>query len=171
MHRTILHTAKGAWVSEEYDRYKRAQAARWLEYVGKIRSECDSLEDSIQAAHDRATGLSGMDYSMPAVSSSPSSDAIPNSVIRMQSMVSDLCARLGELVEEQQAAEAALSCMQDVAGREALRRHYLNGQTWESTCVAMAYTYDGMMTLRRRALVELYDHMPTKWRDPVHPAI
>lgn len=158
-------------MSEEYDRYKRAQAARWLEYVGTLRGECDSLEDSIQAAHDRASGLSGMDYSAPAVSSSPSPDSIPDAVIMVQSMVSELCARLGELVEEQRSAEEALACMQDAAGREALRRHYLNGQAWESTCVAMAYSWDGMMKLRRRALVELYDHMPAKWRDPMHPAI
>lgn len=158
-------------MSEEYDRYKRAQAARWLESVGKLRGECDSLEDSIQELHDRAAGLKGMDYSAPAVSSSTSPDALPNAVIRVQDMVSELCARLGELMEEQRAAEEALACMQDVAGREALRRHYLNGQTWEGTCVAMAYTYDGMMTLRKRALAELYDHMPAKRRDPMHPAI
>lgn len=158
-------------MSEEYDRYKRAQAARWLESVGKLRGECDSLEDSIQELHDRAAGLKGMDYSTPAVSSSTSPDALPNAVIRVQDMVSELCARLGELMEEQRAAEEALACMQDVAGREALRRHYLNGQTWEGTCVAMAYSWDGMMKLRRRALVELYGHMPAKWRDPVHPAI
>ena len=158
-------------MSEEYDRYKRAQAARWLEHVGKLRGECESLEDSIQAAHERAAGLSGMDYSTPVVSSSSSPDSIPNAVVRIQSMVSDLCVRLGELMEEQSAAEKALARMQDVTGREALRRHYLNGQAWSECCREMGYSYDGMMDIRRRSLLEVYEFMPCGKRDPLHRAM
>ena len=35
----------------------------------------------------------------------------------------------------------------------------------------MGYTLNGMMKLRRRAVTEFYDVMPTEWRDPRHPAL
>lgn len=171
MHGTILHTAKGAWLTEEYDRYKRAQASRWLEHVRRLGGKCRALQREVEEQRALASGLKGLDYSAPVVRSSASADGTPEAVIRLLDVIEEYCTELAGYVDEQHAAHAALNDMSDELGAEALKRHYLCGQSWESCCVAMGYTWDGMMSLRRRAVLELYDHMPAEWRDPAHQAV
>lgn len=158
-------------MTEEFDKYKRRQAAAWLESVAKLREHCAALQTEIDDVRQSASGLSGMDYSAPAVSKSPSADSIPNAVVRIQSLISDYCTELASSLEERKKAHDALARMEDKAHASALRRHYLAGQPWELVCVEMGYSWDGMMKLRRRALVEAYDVMPVDRRDPMHPAV
>ena len=171
MHGTILRTAKGAWLTEEYDRYKRAQASRWLEHVRRLGGKCRALQREVEEQRALASGLKGLDYSAPVVRSSASADGTPEAVIRLFDVIEEYCTELADYVEEQHAAHAALNDMSDELGAEALKRHYLCGQSWESCCVDMGYSWDGMMSLRKRAVLELYDHIPTEWRDPLHQAV
>lgn len=158
-------------MSEEYDRYKRAQAARWLEHVRKLGTKCRSLQAEIDGQREMASGLSGMDYSAPAVKSSPTPDAVPNAVIRLQRLISDYCTELVGYVDEQRRAHDALSRIENAEQAEALKRHYLLGQRWEECCVAMGYSCEGMKSLRYRGLLAVYGVMPQEWRDPVHRAV
>lgn len=158
-------------MSEEYDRYKRAQAARWLEHVRRLGGKCRALQREVEEQRELASGLKGLDYSAPAVSASSSPDGIPNAVALLLEAIEDYCTELAGYVAEQKAAHDALNSMSDELGAEALKRHYLCGQSWESCCVDMGYSWDGMMSLRKRAVLELYDHIPTEWRDPLHQAV
>lgn len=158
-------------MTEEYDRYKRAQAARWLEHVRKLGTRCRSLQAEIDAQREIASGLSGIDYSKPAVQSTSTPDSVPNAVIRLQGLISDYCTELVGYVDEQKRAHDALSRMDNAEQAEALKRHYLLGQSWELCCVEMGYSYDGMMKLRGRGMLSLYPHIPLEWRDPSHPAV
>lgn len=158
-------------MSEEYDRYKRAQAARWLEHVRRLGGKCRSLQREVEEQRELASGVKGLDYSAPAVSASSSPDGIPNAVALLLETIEDYCTELAGYVAEQKAAHDALNAMSDELGAEALKRHYLCGQSWESCCVEMGYSWDGMMSLRKRAVLELYDHIPMEWRDPLHQAV
>lgn len=158
-------------MTEEYDRYKRAQASRWLEHVRRLGGKCRALQREVEEQRALASGLKGLDYSAPVVRSSASADGTPEAVIRLLDVIEEYCTELEGYVDEQHAAHAALNDMPDELGAEALKRHYLCGQSWESCCVAMGYTWDGMMSLRKRAVLELYDHMPAEWRDPAHQAV
>lgn len=158
-------------MSDEYDRYKRAQAARWLEHVRKLGARCRALQAEIESQRELASGLRGMDYSAPAVSSSPSADAVPNAVVKLQSMISDYCTELSGYIDEQRRAHVTIGMMDNAEQAEALKRHYLMGQRWEECCVAMGYSWDGMKTLRYRGLLSVYPLMPLEWRDPAHQAM
>lgn len=158
-------------MSEEYDRYKRAQAARWLEHVRRLGGKCRALQREVEGQRELASGVKGLDYSAPAVSASSSPDGIPNAVALLLDTIEDYCTELAGYVAEQKAAHDALNAMSDELGAEALKRHYLCGQSWESCCVDMGYSWDGMMKLRRRALLSAYEAMPTEWRDPTHQAV
>ena len=158
-------------MSDEYDRYKRAQAARWLEHVRRLGGKCRALQREVEEQRALASGLKGIDYSAPVVRSSASADGTPEAVIRLLGVIEDYCTELAGYVAEQKAAHDALNAMSDELGAEALKRHYLCGQSWESCCVEMGYSWDGMMSLRKRAVLELYDHIPMEWRDPMHQAV
>lgn len=158
-------------MSEEYDRYKRTQAARWLEHVRRLGGKCRALQREVEEQRALASGVKGLDYSAPLVRSSASADGMPDAVARLFGVIDEYCSELAGYVDEQRAAHSALDAMADELGAEALKRHYLNRQTWEECCVEMGYSWDGMMSLRKRAVLELYDHMPPEWRDPVHKAV
>ena len=158
-------------MSEEYDRYKRAQAARWLEHVRCLGGKCRALQREVEEQRELAAGVKGLDYSAPSVSASSSPDGIPNAVALLLETIDDYCTELAGYVAEQKAAHDALNAMSDELGAEALKRHYLCGQSWESCCVYMGYSWDGMMKLRRRALLSAYEVMPPEWRDPAHQAV
>ena len=158
-------------MSEEYDRYKRAQATRWLEHVRRLGGKCSALQREVEEQRELASGVKGLDYSAPAVSASSSPDGIPNAVALLLETIEDYCTELAGYVAEQKAAHDALNAMSDELGAEALKRHYLCGQSWESCCVDMGYSWDGMMSLRKRAVLELYDHIPMEWRAPLHQAL
>lgn len=158
-------------MSDEYDAYKRAQATRWLEHVRRLGGKCRALQREVEEHRELASGLKGLDYSAPAVSASSSPDGIPNAVALLLETIEDYCTELAGYVAEQKAAHDALNSMSDELGAEALKRHYLCGQSWESCCVDMGYSWQGMMSLRKRALAMAYDVMPTERRDPMQPAI
>lgn len=158
-------------MSDEYDAYKRAQATRWLEHVRRLGGRCLALQAEIEEQRALASGLTGIDYGRDLVQSSPTADALPNAVSRLIDLIRDYCAELAEYVDEQRQAHAAINSVPDETCAEALSRHYLAGETWEQCCVSMGYTWDGMMKLRRRAVLMAYDAMPTAWRDPMPPAL
>ena len=157
-------------MTEEYERYKASMAAQWLEHVAKVGRRLRALEDEIAAQRANAEGVQAVCYdAMPRASSD--GQALPNAVIRLQELIADYLTEQAEYVEVQRDAHERLRSLDDPACSECLTRHYLLGATWEQCCVKMGYTWDGMMSLRRRALANAYDAMPTEWRDPMHPAV
>lgn len=126
------------------------------------------LADEQRAA---ASGLRGIDYSAVRVAASPSPDAIPDAVARMEEAaesLAELAARIGEF---RRRAAAALALMENPVEAAALSRYYLQGWTWERTCCDMGYSYSRMMVIHRSALLHAYDVMPCAERDPLAHAI
>lgn len=158
-------------MTEEYERYRRSQAARWLEHVRGLGNRIRTLQSEIEAQRDIAAGVQAVCYDGMPKSPNASADAIPNAVAALQELIADYLTEQAGYVEEQRDAHEALRMIDDAECSECLTRHYLLGDTWEQCCVRMGYTWDGMMSLRRRSLLAAYDFMPTEWRDPMHRAI
>ena len=158
-------------MTEEYEQYRRAQAARWLEHVMSLGSRVRALRAEIEEQRAVASGLKAIVYDGMPRQTCAYGDAIPDAVIRIQELIRDYCSELAGYVDEQREAHDALAKIGDESRRSALTLHYLAGRSWEEVCVEMRYSYRRIMEIRAEALCELYDHMPPEWRDPMHPAL
>ena len=156
-------------MTDEWTRYRIAQASRWLEHVRRLGQRVDTLREQADAARDAAAGLKGIDYS--SVRGGSTGDRMADAVSRVQAAVEGYVSEAAAYEDERAEASARLSAMGDEAAHAALVRHYLLGRSWEECCVEMSYTYDGMMKLRKRGLDEAYDLMPQGWREKIEPAI
>lgn len=159
-------------MTPELEAYRIGQAEAWLEKVRKTMSYAASLEESAAAQYAMADGLRGIAYDRDRVKVSPTPDAIPNAVANHV----DLGDKFSEVADNarKRASEAveAFDRMDDPTEATCLRLYYVDAlETWEHVCVRMHYTYDGMMKLRRRAVLHVYDVMPHSERDPMPPAI
>lgn len=157
-------------MTEEFDRYRHDLASAYLEHVKSIAMEVKCLEERIDEYRERMCFVKGASYDgMPH--SAPYPDAIPDAVAKLHDMVAEYCSKLADYAEEQRDAGDALANLSRTEYRVALSKHYLRCVPWEQVCVDMGYTWDGMMSLRRKAVAELYDYVPLEWRDPRHRAI
>ena len=158
-------------MTPEYEQYCIEQAEAWLAKVRKAVAYANQLEESAAAHFARADNLKGIDYSAVRVQSSQAADAIPRAVIAHI----EAAEKLGELSEDARRrvdeAASALALMDDATEASCLQLYYVDAlDTWEHVCVRMHYSYDGMMKLRRRALVHAYAVMPHIERNPTYRA-
>ena len=158
-------------IVDEYANYKIDQAHAYLERIRKMGEDCAALQAEVDDARDRAGGLKGIDYAKDRVKSSPTDDAMVDAIERIHVAIRDYVVKLSELLDVRKAASDALNLMDDYTEAKALRLRYICNWKWERICTEMNYTWDGMMTLRRRALNSYWDVMPLQERDPLQPAI
>ena len=159
-------------MTEEWEQYRYAQARAWLEHIRALGERVDSTKALIDSERNMMDGVRGIDYgaSNGGGSSSPD-DAMVNAIAKMQRHIAEYAALLSEYEDERYDARNHLAKMEGHAERQALTYRYLLGWSWDDVCAAMFYTHDGMMKLRRRAIVSAYDVMPLEWRDPVQHAL
>ena len=158
-------------MTPEYEQYCIDQSEAWLAKVRKTVGYAKRLEESANDIKMRADNLKGIDYSAVRVQSSPTADAIPNAII----LADEMKGTLGELSENARKrvdnAARSLALMDDPTEAACLQLYYVDAlETWEHVCVRMHYSYDGMMKLRRRALLHAYGVMPHIERDPTYRA-
>ena len=158
-------------MTEEWERYRRAQAAKWLGHVERLGKRADTMRAEIEAERDAAAGLRAIRYDGMPKPPNAAADALPDAVARIQERIAEYEERLAAYERERWAAQDALAGMGDPMEYRALSYHYLLGWPWERCCVEMGYSYDGMMKLRARALCSAYDLMPCEWRDPMERAL
>ena len=159
-------------IDEELQRYRIEQAEAWLVRVRKTAGYAKRVSESAEAVMARADNLRGIDYSAVSVSTSPTADAIPDAVILAEELGETMQVISATARDRVTAAAEALSRMEDPTEATCLQLYYVDAyDTWERVCVDMHYSYDGMMKLRRRALLSAYDVMPHSERDPRQPAV
>ena len=151
-------------------RWRADQAERWLRYVRSLGSRISTLQCEIDAQRALAESARSI-WPDDLPKTAPNHDQLPNAVVALIELIADYCVELQGYVEEQHQTHEALSGIEDEAIRVALTSYYLLGKSWELCCTEMNYTWDGMMKLRRRALLAAYEVMPRAWRDPVSRAI
>lgn len=158
-------------MDDELERYRSEQAHAYLERIRRMGDDCAGLQALIDDAYYRAEGVRGIDYSMVHVSTSTSTDAVPDAVAQLQEWIRDYVTDLAAYEDERHAAHKSLMLMPDQTEARALRFRYLMGWKWERICNEMDYSWQGMMTLRSRALVHYWEVMPRSERDAIPPAI
>lgn len=159
-------------MNDELERYRIEQAEAWLEGVRKAVGYAARLEESAAAQYELADGLRGIDYSRDMVSASSTPDAIPNAVANHVDM-GDKFKQISD-DSKRRVIDAAerIARLPDATEATCLHLYYVDAlDTWEHVCVRMFYSYDGMMKLRRRAMLHAYDVMPHTERDPRPPAV
>lgn len=161
----------GGLLDEELTRYRADQAHAYLERIRRMGEDCAGLRQMVDDARDRASGLKGIDYSAVRVSSSSDGDQMVNAVEFIRAAICDYVETLRAYEGERHRAADALDDMDDATEAKALRLRYLLGWEWEAVCVDMHYSWQGMMSLRRRALASYWEVMPHEWRDPMQSAI
>lgn len=143
------------------DEVKAIVAAGYAEHVRDIvlsrdliASEIDNLKSQLLPK-----GISIGDK----VRTSPTADTIPDGVIKLQELIAEYTTKTVEYVDEIRDMHNALLHV-EVIPRTALTKHYIHLMTWEEVCVSMRYSYRGIMAVRKRGLVELYDYIPVEYR-------
>lgn len=147
----------------EFDEWKAEQAAKWLRHIRELKHDIARLEDDIEVQRSLALP-SGIDYSRPSVQTSPSQDAIPNAVIRLEESIAQYTTELVGYLDEKQQARECISRLGDARYRAVLSLYYINGHSWETVGDKMGYAPDWCRQLRDESLPIVHDVMPTEWK-------
>lgn len=150
------------------DEVKAIVAAGYAEHVRDVVMSIRLVEDEITEleTHLGVSAISTGDR----VATSPTDSTIPDGVARLIELVEKKQTRLIEYVETYNEMSDALEQIEETA-RKAFTYHYLHLRTWEEVCVSMHYSYRGMMDVRKRGLIQLYDVMPVEYRDVLPKSI
>ena len=158
-------------MDEEYRRYLIEQSKRYMMNVRSLNHSIRMLRSEIEELESLATGLKGVDYTRDVVKVSPSNDAIPNAVIKLDSLKSEYVEELDGYLGEQARAHEALSHIEPLLA-ELLTLRYLEGKPWAEVAERMLYDEDHVRKyLHETALVALHPYIPHPWRDPLHQAV
>lgn len=144
---------------------RRICATAYLEHVRSLKTRIDALQEEIDLNSDM---LGTTTRYREKVSKSGDPKSFENSVIRLHDLIEDYCTELAEYVDEQHVAHDVMRRLSRPEYARALTAYYVRGKSWELCCVDMGYTWQGMMSLRKKAVQEVYDFMPEAWRrDPI----
>jgi hypothetical protein len=137
-------------------------AAEYLKHIRSIGHRIAALREEIdeQRSFVELTGV-GMDE---RVSSSVSVDKFERAAIELRELIDDYANEQLAYVEEQHDAHTRLHKMKNSLHVQVLVEYYLLGKSWEQICVDTSYSWQGLMTLRRKALHSFYDYIPEEYR-------
>lgn len=153
----------------EWDDWRVEQAHAYLERVRRMGADCAGLRRLVEDARANLGAVRGLDYSRGGGGAQTAGDdAIVNEIAAVQESVQTYVTRLAEYEDERHRAAMTVDRMPDPTEARVIRLRYLLGWKWENICVEVGYSYDGIMKLRRRALVSFYEVMP---RDAIPRAL
>ena len=152
----------------EWDDWRVEQAHAYLERVRRMGADCAGLRRLVEDARANLGAVRGLDYSRGGGSQTAGDDAIVNEIAAVQESVASYVTKLAEYEDERHRAAMAVDRMPDPTEARVIRLRSLLGWKWENICVEVGYSYDGIMKLRRRALVSFYEVMP---RDAIPRAL
>ena len=150
----------------EFDEWKAEQAAKWLRHIRELKHDIARLEDDIEVQRSLALP-SGIDYSRPSVQTSPSQDAIPNAVIRLEESIAQYTTELVGYLDEKQQARECISRLGDARYRAVLSLYYVNGHSWATVGEKVGYSEVHCKELRSEALPSVYEVMPREYRTKI----
>lgn len=155
----------------EYERYRYEQALKYLNHVKSLNDRINAKQDAIEDYRGKLACIKAMDYSADNVQVQSRGDAIPEGVARLLDMIDECTDLICEYAKEQKRAMRALEKLSRYEYEQLLEKHYLRGKDWSMVAREMNYSYDWIMSMRRLAIIELYDHMPCEFRDSMPPAM
>lgn len=153
----------------EWDDWRVEQAHAYLERVRRMGADCAGLRRLVEDARANLGAVRGLDYSRGGGGTQTAGDdAIVNEIAAVQESVQAYVTRLAEYEDERHRAAMTVDRMPDPTEARVIRLRYLLGWKWENICVEVSYSYNGIMKLRRRALMSFYEVMP---RDAIPRAL
>lgn len=156
-------------MTSAWDDWRVEQAHAYLERVRRMGADCAGLRRLVEDARANLGAVRGLDYSRGGGGTQTAGDdAIVNEIAAVQESVQAYVTRLAEYEDERHRAAMTVDMMPDPTEARVIRLRYLLGWKWENICVEVGYSYDGIMKLRRRALVSFYEVMP---RDAIPRAL
>lgn len=150
------------------DDVKALIAAGYAEHVRDVALSLTMIEEDIERCESHLKP--GAASTSERVDVSPRPDAIPDGVAELEGLLNEKNDRLIEYVRVNREFSNTLEQIETTA-KIAFTYHYLHLKTWEEVCVKMNYSYQGMMTIRRRGLIQLYDVMPIEYRNVLPSAL
>lgn len=156
---------------DELEAYHYEQAKRWLEHVAKLKYALSSSRDMLEMFGALADQARGIDPTMENVTGGGHTDRLADAITKLDEARAQWQANLSAYAYEADDASRRIECLEDAAERSALLLHYVHGKPWERVCVQMDYSYDGIMDVRRRAVLHVYQYMPLEWRDRKYNAL
>ena len=153
----------------ELEQYHYEQAKRWLEHVAKLKfalTSSEAMVDMFNAYH-----LKAIDYRNEYVTGGSNDSRLEEVIHNLDEAKKQWEANLVAFQAEAVDAAKRVAQLEDPAESCALMLHYVDGKPWEHVCIQMNYSYDGIMDLRKRAVLHTYEHMPLEWRDRKYNAL
>lgn len=150
-------------MTTEYDEWKAEQAAAWLRHIRELKHDIARLEDDIEVQRSLALPR-GIDYSVPRVAASPSADAIPNAVARLEESIAQYTTELVGYLDEKEQARDCISRLGDARHRAVLGLYYVNGHSWATVGDKVGCSEARCREIRMEALPMVYEVMPREHR-------
>jgi len=157
-------------MEESMQRYREDQARRYLASIYDLAEDIEEKKADIEYKREMISGLDGIDYSKPIVTSSANGDKTLNGVIQVQEMIRKTTALIAEWASRVKEADDHLRLM---GGKEArvLRYRYLQNKAWPEVAKRMGVSERQAQRLAKDALFCFYDYMPCNERERLEQAI
>ena len=153
--------------------YREARIECSLKYLQEVRDLAvrhRATDAYIRSLYEDAEGVGGIDYSRAMVSTSPTPDAIPNSVALLVEMKARAEEDAAEYFARKREARTLLDEMDGTYGRLLMLR-YVTVLPWARVADVLNYSEDWCKHMLPDALCEFYGYLPHVYRMPEQPAI
>lgn len=156
---------------DEWQQYCYDQAKAWLEHISKLKYAERASKNMVELYTSLLDSANGIDYTREHVSGGQYTDRVADVIVKLDEAKLEWEANLVAYTNEAIDAAQRIEQLEDKAEMQALLLHYVDGKTWEKVCVQMDYSYENIMLIRRRGVLNMYDLMPLDWRDPRPSAV
>lgn|GEM_PF-3396644 len=146
-------------MTPEYREARIECAEKYLKEIQSLAVKHRATIEYIRSLEEDAQGVGGIDYSRVLVQTSPTPDAIPNSVALLIEMKREAEADAAEYFERKRDARRRLDEMDGTYGR-LLMLYYVTVLPWARVAEVLNYSEDWCKHMRPDALCEFYDHLP-----------
>jgi hypothetical protein len=157
-------------MTPEYRELRIEHAERYLREVRDLAVKHRANDAYIKSLEDDAQGVGGVDYSRVMVQTTPTADAMPNSVALLIDMKREAEADAAEYFERKREARRLLNAMDGTHGRLLMLR-YVTVLPWVSVADVLNYSEDWCRHMLPDALCEFYDYLPHAYRLPEQQAM
>lgn len=137
-------------------------------YVDEVKKLGDSIsvqQTKIEKLRAICTGLSSVSNG-DKITSTTNVHKLEDSSNELIEAINEYTTKLNEYISRHREASQYFSKLQSVQCN-ALTAHYLNGMTWEETCVVLNYSYPRIMQIRKESLISLCDIFPFSLQEEI----
>lgn len=156
----------------DYDEYIASQSRAYMEHVRRLVSRRGVWALTIEQDEALLDGLRGIDYTREKVGGTAQQADIDSLLARLEANRAQHLANMAELVETVEDAQRRVALVDEPVLARLLLLRYVDDMAWEEVGRQLRYDPDHCRKfLHDKALVALFPHLPTEWRDPRPSAV